>query len=391
MKANLRRFLTVMAVAVAGVLSVGAETVTPGVWCTDLNAAKSYAVKNKMPLFCFYGVNGCGYCSKGFTAINSSTFKNWMANRKIVMLQLHPASWSYDDAWVFASNDYQADEFPACRVWWPKTGSKTSGVVGRAFVGRLNDSYLKGFGGRTLQDKLISAIESFIGPWSTPAAAPAAATKKTSAKASTAIAVPSEWTKSRTLRGVVREGKAVVGLCEVKCGKASKKGEAKVSAKLTFFDRRKKISLKSQKAVVGDSVSLVWTKNGDFALTVAKGAFSGGSGSQEVASADLGGEVSGSHVLELEDWADGDALSFSAVKKKWTFAATTGIKKSKLSYNPKTGVFKGSIKLLHNPTLDEDDPKWKKSVSLKVNGLVVEDGFVGVGVYKDFKSAVRGQ
>ena len=30
MKANLRRFLTVMAVAVAGVLSVGAETVTPG-------------------------------------------------------------------------------------------------------------------------------------------------------------------------------------------------------------------------------------------------------------------------------------------------------------------------------------------------------------------------
>ena len=41
MKANLRRFLTVMAVAVAGVLSVGAETVTPGVWCTDLVKAGS--------------------------------------------------------------------------------------------------------------------------------------------------------------------------------------------------------------------------------------------------------------------------------------------------------------------------------------------------------------
>lgn len=395
MKANLRRFLTVMAVAVAGVLSVGAETVTPGAWCTDLNAAKSYAVKNKMPLFCFYGVNGCSYCSKGFTAINSSTFKNWMAKRRIVLLQLHPASWSYDDAWVFASNDYQADEFPACRVWWPKNGSKTSGVVGRAFVGRLNNSYLKTFSGTKLEDKLISAIESFIGPWTTPAVAPAAAAPaatKTATKASNAVAVPAEWAKSRTLRGVVVEGRAVVGLCEVKCGKASKKGEAKVSAKLTFFDKRTRISLKSQKAAVGNSVSLAWTTTaGNFALTVSKGAFSGGSGSQTVASANLGGEVAGAHVLELEDWSDGGPLPFSAEKKKWMFAATAGTKKSKLSYNPKTGVFKGSLKLLHDPSRDEDDPKWKKTVSLKVNGLVVEGGLVGVGVRKDFKTDVRGE
>lgn len=386
MKANLRRFLTVMAVAVAGVLSVGAETVRPGEWCTDLNAAKSYAVKNKMPLFCFYGVNGCSYCSKGFTAINSSTFTNWMKKRRIVLLQLHPASWSYDDAWVFASNDYQADLFPACRVWWPKKGSKTSGVVGRAFVGRLNDSYLKTFSGTKLEDKLISAIESFIGPWTTPAVTPAV-----TPAAAPAAAVPSEWAKSRTLHGVVIEGRTVVGMCEVKCGKASKKGEAKISAKLTFFDKRKKISLKSQKVAVGNSVSLSWTTTGNFTLTVSNGTFSGGSGSQEVASANLGGEVSGNHVLELEDWSDGGPLPFSAVKKKWTFAATSSTKKSKLSYNPKTGVFKGSLKLLHDPSRDEDDPKWKKAVSLKVNGLVVEDGIVGVGVRKDFETDVLGE
>lgn len=396
MKAMKVRFLIAAAVAVAG-LVVHAETVTPGVWCTDLSAAKSYAVKNKMPLFCFYGVNGCTYCSKGFSAINSATFKNWMAKRKIVMLQLHPDSWTYGDAWVFASNDYQADEFPACRVWWPKTGSKSSGVVGRAFVGRLNNSYLKTFSGTRLEDKLISAIESFIGSWSAPAVAPAApaasasTVTKTSVRVSTAVAVPSDWAKARTLRGIVCEGRSVVGLCEVKCGKASKKGEAKVSAKLTFFDKRKKISLKSQKIGVGDSVSLVWEKNGDFSMTVAKGVFSGGSGPLQVASSDLGGEVSGNHVLELEDWAVGTELAFSAVKKKWTFEATAGTKKSKLSYNPKTGVFKGSIKLLHDPTRDEDDPKWKKSVSLKVNGLVVEDGVVGYGVYKDFETDVSGE
>ena len=152
-----------LAVLVCHVAAVAA--VTPGVWCTNLSEAKAYALKNKMPLFCFYGVDGCAYCEKMETAINTSTFKTWMKNRKIVMLKIHERAWSDNANWKFASNNWQADLFPACRVWWPKTGSETSGVVGRAYIGRLSNTYVKSFPGTQLQDKTINLIESFIKSW----------------------------------------------------------------------------------------------------------------------------------------------------------------------------------------------------------------------------------
>lgn len=421
MKTRIWRFLALTALAVVAVLPTWAASVTPGVWCTDLNAAKSYAVANKMPLFCFYGVNGCSYCTKGVTAVNSSTFKGWMAKRKIVMLYLHPDSWSYGDQWVFASNDYQADAFPACRIWWPKTGSAKSGVVGRAFVGRLNDSYLKGVSGTRLEDKLINAIESVIGSWkaaAAPAPAPAAnatavakaktvavkttqvkSASKSAATTSTAsasatsatVSVSDVWKKARKLYGVVTEGREVTGCCEVKCGKANKKGEAKVSAKLTFFDGRKRVTYKSMKIAAADNVSFEWTKGDDFGLTLKGSSFSGGSSATGVASGALGGEVSGAHYLEFDGLTGDDELNFEAAKKKWTFPATAGTKKSKLSYSPASGLFKGKIKLSYDPDRDEDDPKRNRSVSLKVNGVVLETQFHGVAVYKDFDSSVGGK
>lgn len=140
-------------------LTSSAATVTPGVWCTDLNAAKNYAQANKMPLFCFYGVDGCTYCEKAITAFNTSTFKNYMAKKKIVYLWLHPHDWSDDAAWKFASNNWKADLFPAMRVWWP-------GVKDYTFVGRLSHHSVKSFAGAQLQDKLISIIDTYTNGWS---------------------------------------------------------------------------------------------------------------------------------------------------------------------------------------------------------------------------------
>ena len=49
------------------------------------------------------------------------------------------------------------------------------------------------------------------------------------------VSIPEEWQKARTLKGVATRAmkNPVVGIFELKCGKASKKGEAKVSAVLT--------------------------------------------------------------------------------------------------------------------------------------------------------------
>lgn len=149
-------------------LTVRAANVTLGQWCYDLNAAKAFAVANKAPIFCFYGVDGCGYCDKAITAFNTAYFKSYMAQKKIVFLWLHPHEWSDDALWKFASNNWQADLFPACRIWWPKTGSASSGVTGYTFVGRSNHSSFKTFThlGRDLPHMFADVINTYTAGWS---------------------------------------------------------------------------------------------------------------------------------------------------------------------------------------------------------------------------------
>ena len=390
--------------------------ITPGVWCTDLNAAKNYAVQHKMPLFVFYGVDGCTYCSRGLTALNSTTFKNWMARRKIVMLNLHASEWKDDAAWRFASNNWQADLFPACRVWWPKNGSASSGVVGRAFVGRLNYSYVRAFSGTQLQDKLITVIESFIGSWKTPSSfvAPSATssttTKTTTTKtrttkttttastskttttvATTASAVGSEWKKAHQLVGAVYERREIVGTCEVKCGKADKKGLAKVSAKLVLFTGRK-ISFKAQKINVSTGkLVLSWTKGDGLDLAISGTAVSGTAGSMSVSACTAGGEITGRHSLSLDGWSGDGDLAFNASGSKWAFPASADVYKSKLSYNSKKGSFKGKLKLKEEIDSDDDGEKVKtKKISLKVTGAVLDKGFFGYGTCKSFDTNIEG-
>lgn len=162
---HLTKVVLALALLVSG-FALRAANVTLGQWCYDLNSAKAFAVENRAPIFCFYGVDGCAYCEKAITAFGTGYFKNFMAQKKIVFLWLHPHSWSDDALWKFASNNWQADEFPAFRVWWPKTGSATSGVTGYTCIGRLSHSSLKKFSGGTLQEKTVSMINQYTQGWS---------------------------------------------------------------------------------------------------------------------------------------------------------------------------------------------------------------------------------
>lgn len=165
----IRKHLTKVVLALALLVSgfaLRAANVTLGQWCYDLNSAKAFAVANKAPLFCFYGVDDCAYCEKAITAFNTSYFKSFMNQKKIVFLWLHPHSWADDALWKFASSGGPADAFPAMRIWWPKTGSEKSGVTGYSFIGRLSHSTLKKFAGGTLQEKLVSVINAYTAGWS---------------------------------------------------------------------------------------------------------------------------------------------------------------------------------------------------------------------------------
>lgn len=165
----IRKHLTKVVLALALLVSgfiLHAESVTLGQWCYDLNAAKAFAVANKAPIFCFYGVDGCAYCDKAITAFNTSYFKNYMAQKRIVFLWLHPHAWADDALWKFASNNWEADLFPAMRIWWPKTGSASSGITSYTCIGRLSHSSVKKFSGNTLQEKLVTMINTYTAGWS---------------------------------------------------------------------------------------------------------------------------------------------------------------------------------------------------------------------------------
>ena len=191
--------------------------------------------------------------------------------------------------------------------------------------------------------------------------------------------MPVEWQKARTLMGVATRAmpNPIQGVFELKCGKANKTGVAKVSATLTGIDG-KKTKFKAQNVdVMGAAV----TVNFDgLSVTINGESFSGGEGlpgGLSVQSADVGGnwtrtdakvyvDVTGASlpagtVVELlpvgepviakgGKWAFNKATTVKSMKNEgraeWDSSkGKTNLSAMKLSYTPKTGLFKGSFKV----------------------------------------------
>ena len=212
--------------------------------------------------------------------------------------------------------------------------------------------------------------------------------------------VPEAWRKARTVSGVAR-GEALCASVQVKCGKASRQGVATVAMTVTpFFG--KKTTYRAQKITPPESGSVVVTwPDGAFVELSDDGI--------------VGGSLSGDRTLEA--WAPGSALLDGAVfeldaegladalpglfvdylplelsvspdsRGRWTVAGgekagkvvylrgTQTVDESKLganpaglrlTYTPKTGLFKGSFKAW------QDVNGKVRGVSAKVAGLVVD-------------------
>ena len=233
-----------------------------------------------------------------------------------------------------------------------------------------------------------------------------------SAESASAAAVPAEWQKVRTLTGLYGEGcggrsfSDAEGTVQLKCGKANKKGIAKVSLTITPFSGKKRTyKAVSVNVSQGGVVNVRWSRQ-KYAVSIDGNEFFGepiyagarpACSPNAVWSAKVGGAVTKSAMFDfgavpaLPASADdmlmerlyvyneqsGDELTYEvfapvAVKmngKKWTVQKAANVKWKKcprnascigdwvvnqkgnvsnipglkLSYNAKTGVFKGSF------------------------------------------------
>lgn len=131
------------------------STVTPGVWCTNFEAALEYAEKNNLPVLAFWGESGCGYCKTLMNqGIDTEKFRKWQAERKPVMIWYHGKnSNSPYKEWV---RNPVSGEWPYVKIYWKKAdGSK----VEIYFPGR--DGRMPVVGGDTTPS-IVSSVSKWI-------------------------------------------------------------------------------------------------------------------------------------------------------------------------------------------------------------------------------------
>ena len=220
------------------------------------------------------------------------------------------------------------------------------------------------------------------------------------------------WKKAQTFNGAVFRGGKAVGVVQVKVGKASKKGEVAVSGTITGLDG-KKLSAKGGKvAVNGESATAALAvKDGTTAtVTVGKDGVSGSWNGAEIKAAEVGGNWTRTDAAVYVDAVSLPAGTVDALLPngepvilkggKWAFNKAAGVKwvkdrvtkvyalvvdtskgktnrsGLKLSYTPKTGLFKGSFK-----AYALEGSKLKK-YTVNVTGVVVNGSGYGQATMK---------
>jgi len=228
-------------------------------------------------------------------------------------------------------------------------------------------------------------------------------------------AMAAGWSSSRTVRGLVTKDSDLVGMAELKLGKADKNGMTKISGSLTVSGKTYQISSKKVTAAETVETTVTVKKIGSMDLVVNEdGTFEGTAGDYAIESLDpdeeswevedeltftvdgLPDEVKGWSVLSE---FSPESVSVTVGKKLKLVTPKTGSIKwdkemeslwcpvkidgekvdsenpgaLKLSYSAKSGKLSGSFKI-YTETKSE---KKAKAYSFKVTGFVV--GRVGMG------------
>ena len=266
------------------------------------------------------------------------------------------------------------------------------------------------------------------------------------AHAGDGVAVPAEWQKARTLLGLYGEGcgEGAEGTVQIKCGKANKKGIAKVSMTITPFDGKKR-SYRSTSVDVsrGGEVRVEWPR---YFVEISGNEFFGEPiygdvrpccSPNAVWSADVGGKIpdgpygfgsdyafrfwsrdedwewqveelftEGCYCINMGlampllssqmftvrngkiDFGKKPSLKYKKINGKPTLVgfdtAKPNIPGTKITYNTKTGILKGSFTFYTDPHVccayDNDKVYQLKKHSFKIVGVVLKGTIVGEGI-----------
>ena len=175
----------IMATPVFANVPTTSSTVTPGVWCTNYEAALQYAEKNNLPVLAFWGESGCGYCKTLMNqGIDTEKFRKWQAGRKPVMIWYHGKN--VDSPYKKWVRNPASGEWPYVKIYWKKSdgskveiyfpgrdgrmpvvgGDKTTSIVSSVskWITLSTPGQISG-GKANLNEQLIASFEKYCSSW----------------------------------------------------------------------------------------------------------------------------------------------------------------------------------------------------------------------------------
>ncbi len=140
--------------------------VTPGVWHSDLNKARDYAVANGLPLVAVWSNGeGCAHCVAFENCVMSAAFRHWMKDSGIVFYfgvrsDAYDGQEGYHGTSFFwcCNNRNTSMNWPYVRVYWPKGG------VDHVATGAWYDGEEQGKAMRSMYIDNRTDLENLIAP-----------------------------------------------------------------------------------------------------------------------------------------------------------------------------------------------------------------------------------
>lgn len=403
--------------ATAGFI-VTQESVEPGVWTSDFDAAKAYAETNNIPMFLFWANAGCIHCEAVEKEMNKTPFLAWMSRRNMIMVFVE-SDFTVQD-WIQEHADTPIYYYPFAAVYWPSNTKGEQVLKGfSAYAGNMGQ-YGANAGDSNI-DQIMDAVDFLLPDWS-----PGGAQDKRD------VIDPAEFFKKpRTISAVAYKGGGMFGMASITLGRYNaRKRNLKVSFKIkTLAGKTYSKSLSVAPGRCGDILDLdVAFKSPigimNFNLVNYNGWYdvSGEAGEYSVADGNVvaGGRLESVKMLfsaELECIEpesdkyvfivaapsrtcamvrNGSRLDFGAAPKlkynrrdadgkRWYGLAEydevryPNVNAVKIAYKPATGAFTGSFSIYASNEFSVDGGKKPtiKTYKAKVSGYVVNGAGVG--------------
>lgn len=398
-------------------VTVSSGDIRLGEWNSNFSRAKAYAESTHSPMLIYWGSTGCSQCKKMKTALDTTEFQTWQANRRLVMVlcqnESEPEARSCK---AFVKNP--SGDWPYMMVYWPKA----SGTTQVKFTGR---SSVIPASGSSLQAKLMNCVDTYTAGWTgDPGVEPAPTPTPTPTPTPPAPPAPapgSEWKRARVLTGsFYTQSGVLAGRIEVRAGRISSRlGVAQVKAVLIGIDNHTK-QLGQKKVTVDRTTSDTLTgPGGTYAFSITGSEISGtvtANGVRyEVRPLETGGNIAdGTLVFSLESYPTAcqtypviggtDYLpidqTFRVASMRWAFDRKGALRYSRasgefemsdmanpsglrLTYKKSNGSFKGSFTVYA-----QRSGTGIKRYTAKVTGFMVGDSGAGqatirnVGTYR---------